>query len=62
MSGKKIARESLLKLYSIPKEACIFVTGSLRPCVDMSKIAEIVPYLEEINSYLIVATQADLKS
>ena len=62
MSGKKLSRNKIIKNYNISKDACIFVTGALVGNVNMEKIAEILPILEETNSHLIIATQSDKKS
>lgn len=61
-AGKSINRKQLLKSYDIQEDSCIFLTGSLVGGVNMSDIVRLVPILEEINAYLIVATEPDENS
>lgn len=57
LSGKESCKHYLEKTYGIPTDCPIFVTGNLRRGASIKKIIDIIPTIQAIGGFLIIATK-----
>ena len=57
LTGKRVCKDEVTDFYGIPRNSCLFVTGSLTQGTSIKNIINLIPYIKSNNGHLIVATR-----